>query len=140
MNFDKANLIGDDNSMMSICDNLLSALNLGDTNAIELIDEYMFALNSLVKTGKLDPDAQSIKAQKLKSMKLPFKVAAYDGRTDFPSHITHRDITTKPEDQGSYGTCAMWTSTTVLEMIIWKLTGRYLEFSDDEIYNIYLDC
>ena len=73
-------------------------------------------------------------------MELPFKVAAYDGRTDFPSHITHRDITTKPEDQGSYGTCAMWTSTTVVEMIIWKLTGRYLEFSDDEIYNIYLDC
>ena len=49
MNFNTANFIDDDNSLISICDNTLSALDLGDANATELIDEYMFALNSLAK-------------------------------------------------------------------------------------------
>lgn len=65
--------------------------------------------------------------------------ASFGGRTVFPNRLTLRDVTTKPEDQGSHGSCAVWSSTTVAEMILWKIFGRYVEFSDDEIYNIYLD-
>lgn len=91
------------------------------------------------KSKIIFPKEQKIQENNF-TTKMLFSIPQVNTKTEFPTYYSHRDITTKPEDQEDYGTCAMWTATTVCEMLIWKLTGRYMEFTEDEIYNIYLDC
>lgn len=62
-----------------------------------------------------------------------------NSRNEYPNYFTYEYITSKPENQGKTGTCVTHTATTVGEMLIWKITGTYKEFTNDEIYNLYLD-
>ena len=60
-------------------------------------------------------------------------------RQTFSETINLSSQLTQPEDQGSYGTCVAWSTTTFLESLLWKLTGEKEEFTKDEIYNLFLD-
>lgn len=60
-------------------------------------------------------------------------------RKILPNYVSHKNITTKPENQGPFNMCTAYTITTIAESLAWKLTGIYREFSKDEIFNIYLD-
>lgn len=149
MNFDKITILDEtdatskdalniDNEALNI-DIACYALSSDAENVKQVMTEYEAMKNAMLQRASSTLKTVAAKAS-VKRTAMPFSMPTISNRTDFPNHITHRDITTKPEDQGSLGTCAMWTATTVCEMILWKLTGKYMEFSDDEIYNIYLDC
>lgn len=60
-------------------------------------------------------------------------------RQTYANTINLSSQMSKPENQGMYGTCVAWSSTTFIESILWKLTGEKEEFTTDEIYNLYLD-
>ena len=61
-------------------------------------------------------------------------------RKQFPNNIDLSSQMTKPEDQGSHGTCMAFSGTTFVESLLWRLTGEKDEFTADELYNIYFDA
>ena len=65
---------------------------------------------------------------------------ASPSRNNFANTINLSSQMSQPEDQGSYGTCVSWASTTFIESLLWKLTGQKEEFTVDEVYNLYLDA
>ena len=65
---------------------------------------------------------------------------AAPARQNFSNVINLSSQISRPEDQGGYGTCVAWSSTTFIESLLWKLTGEKEEFTTDEVYNLYLDA
>ena len=58
---------------------------------------------------------------------------ASDGNS-YPNTLDMRDLVLKTEDQGMTSKCAAYTATSWIEAILWRKTGKPVDFDPDALY------